>query len=187
MEKPRSILINQEKGIRGNCAETRSSVSLRRQQFDLVVRSCQPLAERRKNPRNSNQPRQQFIVAHAEHCMDSIFCEIGRCVGFERALLLYGVSDVVLTTVGMFTRTSIGCWKGTGNEASVVPISRQSYAVLVVERPMLFQVERVASGQFHCFPLTYPSPTLTKTVPRKPRLSLRSVFESGVFSVGTWP
>ena len=39
--------------------------------------------------------------------------------------------------------------------------SRQSYAVLVVERPMLFQVERVASGQFHCFPLTYPSPTLT--------------------------
>ena len=61
-------------------------------------------------------------MAQAEHCMESIFCEIGRCVGFERALLLYGVSDVVLTTVGMFTRTSIGCWKGTGNEASVVPI-----------------------------------------------------------------
>ena len=28
--------------------------------------------------------------------MGSIFCGIGGCVGFERALLLYGVLDVVL-------------------------------------------------------------------------------------------
>ena len=115
--------------------------------------------------------------------MDSIFCGIGGCVGFERALLLYGVLDVVLTTVGMFTRTSIGCWKGTGNEASVVPI----YAKLRRTSGGATYALPGGKSSERSVPLLPPHLSFSYidgTIPRKSRLSLRSVFESGVFSEG---
>ena len=115
--------------------------------------------------------------------MESKFCEIGGCVGFERALLLYGVLDVVLVTVGMFTRTSIGCWKGTGNEASVVPI----YAKLRRTSGGAAYALPGGKSSERSVPLLPPHLSFSYidgTIPRKPRLSLRSVFESGVFSEG---